>query len=107
VESGRGTRRPAAATEQQQEDRDHSRCRRSRGRGRGRCHRILLLGTVTGVKKTDKCSSDGKSFTVAYEAENGDLAIWCLYAAEGVKDEIPDATIKKIMSTLRPLKTRS
>ncbi|MEV6316325.1 hypothetical protein [Streptomyces sp. NPDC051776] len=63
--------------------------------------------TVTGVKKTDKCSSDGKSFTVAYKARNGDLAIWSLYAAKGVKDEIPDATIKKIMNSLRPLKTAS
>ncbi|MGP3923435.1 hypothetical protein [Streptomyces sp. 8N616] len=63
--------------------------------------------TVTGVKKTDKCSSDGKSFTVAYKAESGDLAIWSLYAAKGVADEIPDATIQKIMSSLRPLESAS
>lgn len=63
--------------------------------------------TVTGVKKTDACSSDGKSFTVTYTDINGDYATWVLYAAKGVKDEVPDETIKKIMSTLRPLKSAS
>jgi hypothetical protein len=63
--------------------------------------------TVTGVKKTEKCTSDGKAFTVAYRAENGDLAIWCFYGAMGVPDEVPEATIRKIMSTLRPLKSAS
>ncbi|MES4905437.1 MULTISPECIES: hypothetical protein [unclassified Streptomyces] len=62
-------------------------------------------GTVTGVKKSDKCSSDGKTFTVTYTDVNGDWATWVLYAAKGVKDEVPDETIKKIMSTLRPLKS--
>lgn len=61
--------------------------------------------TVTGVKKSDKCSSDGKAYTVAYKAGNGDYAIWCLYAAKGLKDEVSDATIKKIMSTLRPIES--
>ncbi|KOG63961.1 hypothetical protein ADK38_42100, partial [Streptomyces varsoviensis] len=58
---------------------------------------------VTGVKKTDKCSSDGKAFTVSYKDTAGDLATWVLYTEVGVKDELSDATIKKIMSTLRPL----
>lgn len=63
--------------------------------------------TVTGVKKTDKCSSDGKAFTVTYTDVNGDWATWVLYSAKGVKDEISDETIKKIMNTLRPLKSGS
>ncbi|MEU7043369.1 hypothetical protein AB0A77_20205 [Streptomyces varsoviensis] len=58
---------------------------------------------VTGVEKTDKCSSDGKAFTVSYKDTAGDLATWVLYTDVGVKDELSDATIKKIMSTLRPL----
>ncbi|MET7766617.1 hypothetical protein ABZS71_33250 [Streptomyces sp. NPDC005393] len=61
--------------------------------------------TVTGVKKTDKCTTDGKSVTVTYTDTNGDFATWVLYSAKGVKDEVPDATIKKIMSTLRPVKS--
>ncbi|WP_063732914.1 hypothetical protein [Streptomyces sp. RTd22] len=61
--------------------------------------------TVTGVKKTDKCVTDGKAVTVTYTDVNGDFATWVLYSAKGVKDEVPDATIKKIMSTLRPVKS--
>ena len=61
--------------------------------------------TVTGVKKTDKCVTDGKAVTVTYTDVNGDFATWVLYSAKGVKDEVSDATIKKIMSTLRPVKS--
>lgn len=61
--------------------------------------------TVTGVKKTDKCVTDGKAVTVTYTDVNGDFATWVLYSAKGVKDEVPDSTIKKIMTTLRPVKS--
>ncbi|MFD7500926.1 hypothetical protein [Streptomyces sp. NPDC059850] len=61
--------------------------------------------TVTGVKKTDKCVTDGKAVTVTYTDINGDFATWVLYSAKGVKDEVPDATIKKIMSSLRPVES--
>jgi hypothetical protein len=61
--------------------------------------------TVTGVKKTNKCTTDGKAYTVTYTDVNGDYATWVLYAATGVKGEVSDATIKKIMSTLRPVKS--
>ncbi|MEU5051699.1 proline-rich domain-containing protein [Streptomyces sp. NPDC021096] len=61
--------------------------------------------TVTGVKKTGKCVTDGKAFTVTYKDTNGDLATWVLYAATGFDGELPDETIKKIMSSLRPLKS--
>ncbi|MEU8827119.1 hypothetical protein [Streptomyces sp. NPDC048636] len=63
--------------------------------------------TVTGVKKTDKCSTDGKAVTVSYTDTNGDFATWVLYSVKGTKNEVPDTTIKKIMSTLRPLKSES
>ncbi|MEU7135768.1 hypothetical protein [Streptomyces sp. NPDC046261] len=61
--------------------------------------------TVTGVKKTGKCVTDGKAFTVTYKDTKGDLATWVLYAATGFDGELPDETIKKIMSSLRPLKS--
>ncbi len=61
--------------------------------------------TVTGVKKTDKCTTDGKSVTVTYTDTNGDFATWVLYSVKGTKEEVPDATIKKIMSSLRPVKS--
>ncbi|MFE6779958.1 hypothetical protein [Streptomyces sp. NPDC057702] len=63
--------------------------------------------TVTGVKKSGKCSSDGKAFTVAYTDVNGDYALWVLHAAAGVKDELANETIEKIKSTLRPLRSGS
>lgn len=61
--------------------------------------------TVTGVKKTGKCTTDGKAFTVAYTDINGDYALWVLHAATGVDGELPNETIEKIKSTLRPLKS--
>ncbi|MCP9207827.1 hypothetical protein [Streptomyces cucumeris] len=63
--------------------------------------------TVTGVKKTDKCTTDGKSVAVSYTDTNGDFATWVLYSEKGTKNEVPDATIKKIMSSLRPLKSET
>ncbi|MGX8904911.1 hypothetical protein ACR820_06670 [Streptomyces netropsis] len=61
--------------------------------------------TVTGVKKTDKCVTDGKAFAVTYKDTSGDLATWILYAGTGFDGELPDDTIKKIMSSLRPLQS--
>ncbi|MGX9225879.1 hypothetical protein [Streptomyces albus] len=58
--------------------------------------------TVSGVPTDDKCApSAGKVVTASWINSNGDLAIWVLYTDAGVKDEVPDATIKKIMGSLR------
>ncbi|MBC2876334.1 MULTISPECIES: hypothetical protein [Streptomyces] len=59
--------------------------------------------TVTGVAKSDACATDGKAFTLTFKNKENDLVTWVLYSAKGVKDELPDDTIKKIMSSLRPL----
>jgi hypothetical protein len=57
---------------------------------------------ITGAPKEDKCStSAGKVVTVSWINSNDDLAIWVLYTDAGVKDELSDATIKKIMNSLR------
>ncbi|MFD0384828.1 hypothetical protein ACFQ2B_29030 [Streptomyces stramineus] len=61
--------------------------------------------TVTGIGKKTRCATAGKAFTVTYKDIKGDLATWSLYSATGTEDEVPDATIKKIMSSLRPLKS--
>ncbi|GAA0463977.1 hypothetical protein [Streptomyces olivaceiscleroticus] len=63
----------------------------------------LATSTVTGVKKHDKCDSDGKAYAITYTDTTGEYATWVLYAAKGVKGELDEATIKKIMSSLRPL----
>ena len=51
------------------------------------------------MTKTGKCASDGKTFAVTYTDINGDFGDLGPLRAKGVKDEVPDATIQKIMST--------
>jgi len=48
-----------------------------------------------------KCNSDGKAITFGFKNSAGDFVAWNLYAATGVKGEVPDKTIMKIMSTVR------
>lgn len=58
--------------------------------------------TITGAPKDDKCSPGaGKVVTASWINSNGDLAIWVFYTDAGVKDEVPDATIKKMLGSLR------
>ncbi|MFJ9349146.1 hypothetical protein [Streptomyces sp. NPDC101237] len=47
------------------------------------------------------CASDGKAITFGFENSAGDLVSWDFYGAKGVKDEVPTATIMKILSTVR------
>ncbi|MGX1883087.1 hypothetical protein [Streptomyces sp. NPDC055287] len=61
----------------------------------------VSLASVTGVKKETKCDTDGKSIAFAFKNANGDFAVWSLFSSKGVKDEVPDATIKKILGTVR------
>ncbi|MER5178523.1 hypothetical protein ABT009_09160 [Streptomyces sp. NPDC002896] len=55
----------------------------------------------TGVEKTNKCASDGKATTFAFKNSKGDFVSWTFYGAKGVSEEVPDATVKKILSTVR------
>ena len=48
-----------------------------------------------------KCDSEGKATTFAFKNGAGDFVTWNLYGAKGVTDEIPDATVQKILSTVR------
>ncbi|CAM5604541.1 hypothetical protein [Streptomyces griseomycini] len=48
-----------------------------------------------------KCDSEGKAVTFAFKNAAGDFVTWNLYGAKGVKEEIPDATVEKILSTVR------
>ena len=56
---------------------------------------------TTGVPKTGKCSSDGKATSFAFKNSADDFVSWTLYGAKGVSEEIPDATIQQILSTVR------
>ncbi|MEV0321720.1 hypothetical protein ACIBKX_35115 [Streptomyces sp. NPDC050658] len=61
----------------------------------------VATSTTSGVAKEDKCDSDGKATTFAFKNSEGDYVAWTLYGAKGVKDEIPDAMVQKILKTVR------
>lgn len=61
----------------------------------------VSVATVTGVRKKTKCDTDGKSIAFAFKNAKGDFAVWSLYTSKGVKDELPEATIKRILGTVR------
>ncbi|WEO94271.1 hypothetical protein A6P39_009720 [Streptomyces sp. FXJ1.172] len=47
------------------------------------------------------CAFDGKAVTFGFRNSAGDLVAWTLFGATGVRDELPDSTIMKILSTVR------
>jgi hypothetical protein len=55
----------------------------------------------SGVPKKGKCDSDGKATTLAFKNSKGDFVSWTFYGAKGVSEEIPDATVQKILKTVR------
>ncbi|MFI1869022.1 hypothetical protein [Streptomyces jumonjinensis] len=61
----------------------------------------MATATAVGVEKDSKCATDGKSVAFTFEDGTGEFRTWVLYAAKGVPDEIPDATIERILSTVR------
>ncbi|MEU5538423.1 hypothetical protein [Streptomyces sp. NPDC020362] len=67
------------------------------------------LGTAwsIGVKKSKKCATDGKAWTFAFRNTAGDLVSWSFFGARNVSDEVPDATIRKIGTTVRLYKPPS
>ncbi|MEU9336318.1 hypothetical protein AB0D49_24565 [Streptomyces sp. NPDC048290] len=48
-----------------------------------------------------KCASDGKALTFGFKNSSNDFVSWNFYGATGVKDEIPDDQILKILKTVR------
>ncbi|MGW4032043.1 hypothetical protein ACWEFL_22495 [Streptomyces sp. NPDC004838] len=61
----------------------------------------MSTATAVGVKKTGKCDTDGKAVAFSFKDPTGEFRSWVLYADKGVKEEVPDATIRQILSTLR------
>lgn len=65
-----------------------------------------LVGSVatsrsSGVTKRHKCDSDGKATTFAFKNRDGDFASWSFVGVKGVGEEVPDATVRKILGTVR------
>ncbi|MFF7356231.1 hypothetical protein ACFZA1_26825 [Streptomyces filipinensis] len=67
------------------------------------------LGTAwsVGVKKSKKCTTDGKAWTFAFKNSAGDLVSWSFFGAKNVPAEVPDATVRKIAGTVRLYKAPS
>ena len=67
----------------------------------------VARATITGIPKSKSkngCeSTDGKAVAVSFENSEGEKVTWVLLSDVGVKDEIPDSTIDKITSSLRPI----
>ncbi|MFD9025165.1 hypothetical protein [Streptomyces parvulus] len=54
-----------------------------------------------GTPQKGKCDTEGKAITFAFQNSAGDFVTWNLYGAKGVDEEVPEATIQKILSTVR------
>ncbi|MEU1215316.1 hypothetical protein ACFYSH_27595 [Streptomyces sp. NPDC005791] len=61
----------------------------------------VVTATATGLAKKNKCDTDGKSIAFSFKNAKDEYSSWILYANAGVDDELPDATIQKILSTVR------
>ncbi|MEE1941997.1 hypothetical protein V1L54_21785 [Streptomyces sp. TRM 70361] len=62
----------------------------------------IASATATGVKKGNKCDSDGKAVALSWIDGTNDLRIWVLVSDAGVEDEVPQAVIDKMTASLRP-----
>nr|WP_308117712.1 hypothetical protein [Streptomyces anatolicus] len=65
-----------------------------------------IKGSIARAESTNspqkgKCASDGKAITFGFKNSEGAYVAWSLYGAKGVQDEIPEATVMKILSTVR------
>ncbi|MEV0123852.1 hypothetical protein AB0I16_20360 [Streptomyces sp. NPDC050703] len=61
----------------------------------------LVTAFSEGAEKQHKCDSDGKATVFAFKNAEGEFASWSFVGAKGVRDEVPDATVRKILSTVR------
>ncbi|MFF9012149.1 hypothetical protein ACF09C_04145 [Streptomyces sp. NPDC014870] len=61
----------------------------------------VATATAPGIKKRNPCESDGKSLAFSFKNSKGDFSSFVIYAADGVKDELADDTIQKILATVR------
>lgn len=61
----------------------------------------LATSTSSGVERRGRCDSDGKATTFAFENPDGDVVSWSFAGADGVGDEVPDATVRQIARTVR------
>jgi hypothetical protein len=61
----------------------------------------VVTSRSSGVEKKHKCDSDGKATTFAFRNPDGAILSWSFFGAQGVSEEVPDATVRAIMRTVR------
>lgn len=61
----------------------------------------LATASSAGVKKSKKCATDGKAAVFSFLAPSGDIVSWEFFGAKGVSAEVPDATVRRILATVR------
>ncbi|MFH8785442.1 hypothetical protein [Streptomyces roseoverticillatus] len=62
----------------------------------------LVSASSSGAPKKNKCDSDGKATAFVFKNPKGnEYTSWTIFGAKGVKDELPDDTLRKILSTVR------
>ncbi|UYQ65491.1 hypothetical protein [Streptomyces peucetius] len=61
----------------------------------------VATASSAGVEPEGKCDTDGTATTFAFKNDKGDIVSWTFTGAKGVDEEVPDATVRKILSTVR------
>lgn len=64
----------------------------------------LVTVTSSGSAKKGKCDTDGKAVTFAFKNAQGGFVSWTYIGAHEVPDEVSNATIRKILGTVRLFK---
>ncbi|MFF9278202.1 hypothetical protein [Streptomyces griseosporeus] len=65
----------------------------------------LATAQSSEVQRLHKCDSDGKATTFAFRTPDGGFASWSFVGAKGVKEEVPEATVRRILATVRLVRT--
>ncbi|MDI3418349.1 hypothetical protein [Streptomyces luteolus] len=52
-------------------------------------------------KSKNPCATEGKALSFAFKNKANDFVVWSLFGPKDVKDELSEATIKKILSSVR------
>ncbi|MFI6639685.1 hypothetical protein [Streptomyces sp. NPDC050504] len=61
----------------------------------------VVTATSSGVPREGRCDTDGKALVFAFEDGTGSIGSWTFVGVRGVEDEVPDATVRQVLSTVR------
>ncbi|MGV9314837.1 hypothetical protein ACWDR0_22020 [Streptomyces sp. NPDC003691] len=61
----------------------------------------VSTATASGTKKRHSCETDGKSVAFSFKDSTGEIKTFVLHGVKGVKGELPEALIRKILGTVR------